>query len=251
MFRTLAAGCVFLTVGSGLGWGLPAQTAKPALSFYANRGQAATDVLWQARGRGFSVSFRRDSFTLQMFLAGGGNHLLEQTISLAGAAGQIEPLDPLPGKLSFLRGSDSSRWVRGLATYSRLRYKEVYPGIDLLFYGNQGKLEYDFVVAPGADPGRIRLRVNGMASVNGHGELQLGQGAEATMHRPVLYQNITGGKKTIAGSFARQVDGSLIFDCGDYDRAKTLVIDPTVNLLYATYLGGLHDDEAYTLDLHL
>jgi hypothetical protein len=136
-----------------------------------------------------------------------------------------------------------------LATYSRLRYKEVYPGIDLLFYGNQGTLEYDFVVAPGADPGRIRLRVNGMASVNGHGELQLGSGPEATLHRPVLYQNITGGKKTIAGRFARQADGSLVFNCGDYDRTKTLVIDPTVNLLYATYIGGIHDDEAYTLAL--
>jgi len=251
MSRTLAALCVLLTAGSAQGRGLPGRTAKPVLSFYANRGQAAPDVLWEARGRGFSVSFRRDNFTFQIFLAGAGAKLSQQTIYLAGtsSASQIEPLDPLPGKISFLPGSDSRRWVRRLATYSRLRYKNVYPGIDLLFYGNQGKLEYDFVVSPGADPRLIRLRIDGPAQVNGLGELELGTNADAAVHRPLLYQNVTSGKKMIVGRFASRGDGGVVFECGAYDRTKTLVIDPTVNLLYATYLGGIHDDEAYALAL--
>ena len=239
-------------------------------SFVENQGQAPKGVLFQAQGAGFEASFSRDSFVLRLFranpeAAGSAKpsagvaglpkmpdptriSVTEQRISLAGASpsARIEPLDPLPGKMNFFRGNDPKRWVRGLATYARLRYKDVYPGVDLLFYSNQGKLEYDFVVAPGADPSSIRLRVEAGRSVHitENGVLQVGEGGEAVLHRPMLYQNLGSGKQAVEGKFVTLADNTVGFEFSKYDRSKTLVIDPTLSLLYSTYLGGYHDDEA-------
>ena len=247
--------------------------------FVENLGQAPQDVLWQVEGAGFEASFSRDSFVLRLFgaspeaatnsakptAAGGGAaglsrlsspgriSVTEQRIALAGASPQarIEPLDPLPGKMSFFRGNNSKRWLRGLATYARLRYRNIYPGIDLLFYDNHGKLEYDFVAAPGADAGLIRLRVSGDsgAHVTASGELQVGEGADAVLHRPLLYQNLATGKRTIDGRFVELRDGTVGFQFANYDTSRTLVIDPTINLLYSTYIGGVHDDGATGIGL--
>jgi hypothetical protein len=218
--------------------GNPASDSRAATSrqrvrptcFVENLGQAPADVLWQAKGAGFEASFSRNSFVVRLFgakpestsfakpttvggIAGlpkfsdpGRVFVTEQRISIAGASpeARIEPLDPLPGKMSFFRGSNSKHWVRGLASYARLRYKNVYPGIDLLFYSNQGTLEYDFVVAPGADPGSIRLRVEDgrPVRITEHGVLEVGEGAEAVSHRPLLYQNMGSGKKAVEGNLS-------------------------------------------------
>jgi hypothetical protein len=221
--------------------------AQP-VSFFANRGQAPQQVLWEARGPGFGASFGRDSFVLRVFPAKAGAQMIEQRISLDGISreARIEALDQLPARFSFFGGRDSSHWVRGVETYSRLRYRQVYPGVDLVFYGNHGKLEYDFVVAPGADPAQIRIRADGAAHVTKAGDLELGEGLEAAVHRPALYQNTSRGKNKIDGRFVARAN-DIGFDCGTYDRKKILVIDPTVNLLYATYLGGVHDDQAYAM----
>jgi hypothetical protein len=139
-----------------------AQTLKTGVTvprpivFVPNHGQAPAGVLWQAQGQGFEASFRRDGFALRIMGAKG-----EQNLSLVGIDKKsvLGPLDPQPGKINFFLGKDQSHWVRGLPTFARLRYQNVYPGVDLLFYGNQGKLEYDFVVVPGANPDLIRLRL--------------------------------------------------------------------------------------------
>ncbi|HME06278.1 MAG TPA: SBBP repeat-containing protein, partial [Bryobacteraceae bacterium] len=274
--------CTFLSLLAGISlFGNPASDSRAATSrqrvrpncFVENLGQAPEDVLWQAKGAGFEASFSRNSFVLRLFGAKPGATSLanpaaadggitglpkssdpgrvfvtEQRISLAGASpeARIEPLDPLPGKMSFFRGSNSKRWVRGLATYARLRYKNVYPGIDLLFYSNQGTLEYDFVVAPGADPGSIRLRVEDGRPVHitEHGVLQVGEGAEAVSHRPLLYQNMGSGKKAVEGKFVSFAANTVGFRFSGYDASRTLVIDPALVLSYSTYLGGPHDDES-------
>jgi hypothetical protein len=249
------------------------QRVRPT-GFVENLGQAPEDVLWQAKGAGFEASFSRDSFVLRLFgarpeggagsakpmAAGGGVagppklsdsrriSVTEQRISLAGASPQttIEPLDPLPGKMNFFRGNNPKRWVRGLPTYARLRYKNVYPGVDLLFYSNQGALEYDFVVAPGANPRSIRMRVEDGRPVRivANGALQVGEGAEAVLHRPLLYQNLDSGKHAVKGRFVRLAGNTVGFQFRHYDASRTLVIDPTLNLLYSTYFGGPHDDES-------
>ena len=239
------------------------------VSFVPNRGQAPADILWQAEGKGFEASFRRDGFVLRLYDAapsaakGVSGQLttpvaatpapfhvraIEQSISVVGMSpeSKLEPLDLQPGKINFFHGNDPARWVRGLETYARLRYKNVYPGIDLLFYGNHGALEYDFVVNPGVDPGQIRLRLDpGTPSeITESGELRVGEGSDAVRHRPLLYQNVGTGKHLIEGKFIQIAGDTLGFRFSHYDAGKTLVIDPTLSLLYSTYLGGRYDDEA-------
>ena len=237
--------------------------------FVPNRGQAPSDVLWQAEGTGFEAFFTGDGYVLRLveapaahagqpqgaIVASGAvaNHasgatIFEERVSFVGANPHavIEPLDPQSGKISFFRGRDPKKWASGLPAYARLRYANLYPGIDLLFYARAGTLEYDFVVAPGADPGLIRLRMaeGSTVRITPQGALQVGEGREAVLHRPFLYQNLENGKRAIEGKFVTLAGDSVGFQFGQYDRTKTLVIDPALNLLYSTYLGGPHDDEA-------
>ncbi|HEX3743418.1 MAG TPA: SBBP repeat-containing protein [Bryobacteraceae bacterium] len=240
------------------------------MSFVRNQGQAPADVAWQATGDGFEASFSRAGFTLKIAVApphrpadppngpaavSGAVHrtdqqltAIEQRISFLGAnpAAAIEPLDPLPGKISFFRGKDPAKWASGLTAYARLRYRNLYPGVDLVFYANRGSLEYDYVVAPGADPSVIRLRTEDgqPLRVTAEGALQVGDGQHAVLHRPLLYQNLSHGRQVIQGKFVHLAENAVGFQFGRYDRSKTLVIDPALNLLYSTYLGGPHDDEA-------
>jgi hypothetical protein len=243
--------------------------ARPAL-FVPNKGQAPADVLWQAIGAGFEASFRRDGFALSIqgsepkalrdtapkdaaASSGARNTrppvtMVEQRVFFVGASAQpkMDPLDPQPAKFSFFRGRDRSKWAAGLATYSQLRYRNLYPGIDLVFYAKAGSLEYDFVVAPGADPGLIRLRVEDghPVHITENGVLQVGDGAEAVFHRPMLYQNMGSGKKAIEGKFVSLARNTVGFRFGGYDASRTLVIDPALILSYSTYLGGPHTDQS-------
>jgi len=257
------------------------RAARRAIGFNANRGQAPGGVLWEAKGAAFEAWFLSGSFVLRTFTArhppgrrdsltgndragaaGAGTWMRqpaadtargevevdEQVVTLVDAApyAAIEPLEPQPGKVSFFLGNDPKRWAAGLTVYSRLAYRNIYPGIDLVFYGNRGELEYDFVVAPGADPGRIRLRMNDSAArVTANGELLAGREPGATLHRPVLYQNLDHGKRVVEGSFRVTGPDTVGFQFAEYDRRRTLVIDPAINLLYSTYASGVHNDEAW------
>lgn len=220
------------------------QSAR-SIVFVENQGQFPADILWQAHGAGFTASFGRDYFVFRPFTG-------SQRISLlkTNPHATLSPLDLQPGKFNFFRGNDPKHWRAGLATYARLRYTNIYPGIDLLFYGHDGKLEYDFVVAPGIDPGMIRLRVDDTRSqITPQGELRTGDGAESVLHRPWLYQNTDRGKRAIEGRFTKIDSGDIGFQFARYDASKTLIIDPSLSLLYSTYLGGPHDDEATAVAL--
>jgi uncharacterized protein (TIGR03437 family) len=124
-------------------------------------------------------------------------------------------------------------------TYAKVRYHGVYPGVDLVYYGNQRQLEYDFVVAPGADPKPIRLQFAGAKGLRlgTDGDLEVtAAGGAMTFHKPVVYQLADGQRKAIEGSFALPAKNTVGFRVGSYDRGKPLVIDPV--LVYSTYLGG-------------
>jgi len=160
---------------------------------------------------------------------------------------QISAADKLSGKVNYYIGNDPSKWHVGVPSYSRVKYSQVYPGVDLVFYGNQRKLEYDFVVAPGADPSRIRMNLAGARKLHlsksgdlivkvadGHIELQ----------KPVVYQTINGHRKPVDGKYS--MNGSHIaFAVGSYDRREPLIIDPV--LLYGTYLGGDNDEQSLAI----
>ena len=154
---------------------------------------------------------------------------------LAGAR-DVAPAGELavPGRTNYLVGAHAD-WRTGLSSFSRIRYREIYPGIDLVFHGATPPLEYDFVVAPGADPARIRLRVTGaVPRLTDAGDLEIGG---LLWRRPRIYQ----GADTITGAF--RVRGSEIgFEVAAYDHARELVIDPV--LAFSTYLGGSNNEAA-------
>src|SRR5262249_5590233 len=158
---------------------------------------------------------------------------------------QLAGLDRLPGTSNYLLGNDPSRWHTDIPNYARVEARGVYPGVDLVYYGNQRQLEYDFTVAPGADPGAIRLAFPGAesATLDAEGDLVLETaGGAVVQHAPVLYQEADGVRQAVSGQFVVAGDGQVGFAVGSYDRGRPLVIDPT--LAYSTYLGG-SGDESY------
>jgi hypothetical protein len=145
----------------------------------------------------------------------------------------------MPGKINYLKGNVPSQWRTGIPTFAKVRVVDAYPGIDLLYYGNQRQLEYDFSIAPGARPSAITLHFDGAdkVSVNAQGELVLTLGAEEIRQpRPVLYQLAGGVRKPVSGGYELRDARTVGFKVGAYDASAPLVIDPF--LAFSTYFGG-------------
>jgi hypothetical protein len=152
---------------------------------------------------------------------------------------QVIGLDALAGTSNYFIGSDPSQWHTGIATYGRVEYQNLYPGVDLVYYGDQRQLEYDYVVAPEADPGVIKLAIDGAESMalDGQGDLVLhASGGDVLEHAPVVYQEVGGIRQPVSGRFVLGGDGQVGFAVGAYDPSLPLVIDPVLS--YSTYLGG-------------
>jgi hypothetical protein len=151
----------------------------------------------------------------------------------------VEGIDPLPGRSHYFIGGDPRRWRTDVPIYRGVRYANVYEGVDLVYHGNQEQLEYDFVVAPGADVGAIRVAFPGVDAieVDATGDLVLRlAGHEVRQHRPVAYQERASVRREIPGRYALDGEGRVGFAVAEYDRSQSLVIDPV--LVYSTYLGG-------------
>jgi Beta-propeller repeat len=162
-------------------------------------------------------------------------------MQLAGAnlEPQVTGQDALPGRVNYLRGKDPAHWQTQIPTYAKVAYEGIYPGVDLVYYGNQGQLEYDFVVAPGADPGVLKLVFRGAdrTGINPAGELVLSTASgDIRMHAPVIYQETAGVRTTVAGGYVLKEPQQVSFAVAAYDTSRPLVIDPV--LVYSTYLGG-------------
>ena len=170
---------------------------------------------------------------------------------LVGASpAEVSGVDPLPGRSHFLIGRDPTRWRTDAPTFARVRSRGVYRGIDLVHYGTEDRqLEYDFVVAPGADPRVIKLAFDGvdrLQLVNGVLVLHVGE-TQLRLDKPHVYQNSAGGRRIVAGSWMLQDGATVGFHLGPYDPRQELVIDPTVAL--ATYVGGGGVDQAFAIAL--
>jgi len=216
------------------------------LQFEANQGQVDGRVRFLGRGDGYTV-FLTPSEAVLTLRHPSGTTASAVRMRLVGAAAdpKIAGFMELPGKVNDFRGKDPSRWRRSIATYERVRYEGVYPGVDVVFYGRQGQLEYDFVVAAGADPSAIRLAFEGPAPFrpDAHGDLLLDVGGEKLrLSRPVLYQEKDGSRRPVAGDFVIGSTGEVGFRIGAYDASRPLVIDPVLS--YSTYLGGSAHDSA-------
>ncbi len=156
--------------------------------------------------------------------------------------------EPLAGTSNYFLGNDPSQWRAGVTDYGRVHYSSVYPGVDLVYYGNQDALEYDFDVAPGANPEAIRLKLNGAerAEVAANGDLMIhAGGGDVRLHAPVIYQTENGKQTTVSGGFALLSKNEAGFRLGAYDHSRALVIDPVVQ--WSTYLGGSDRDLLYGL----
>ncbi len=206
------------------------------LSFEANHGQTGSSVKFLSRGDGYALFLTADSavFKLRRSVV---------RMKLAGAqCARISGAEPLSGKVNYFIGADPAKWSRGIATYRRVEYKQVYKGIDLVYYGNQRRLEYDFRVEPGADPAQIALEFSGARPMlDAGGELQLAlDGAPLRFRKPVVYQIDGGRKKMVRGRY-QLAGGRVRFKLGPYDHSRALVIDPVLD--YMTYLGGTGNDQ--------
>ena len=236
------------------------------LIFEPNQGQANLDpsdprARFLARGPGYAVLLGPEGASLRLYShaspKSGANrsrsmattaHSLEMKLVGANSRATLAGAEILPGDSNYLLGNDPAKWRRGIPQFARVRYGQVYPGIDLVFYGNQGRLEYDFQVAPGADPRQAELEFNGAQKV----QLQNGalvirckdndrrESASVRLEAPHVYQQIDGREQPVEASFVLRGRKRAGFAIGAYDRSRELVIDPKLN--FATYFGGSADE---------
>jgi hypothetical protein len=241
---------------------LDAAFGKLPLSFEANRGQLDARVRFMARGPGYALFLTPTEAVLDLRARSGGGVV---RMSLAGAnrSPAIAGIEPLPGRSNYYRtghtGVDAARQrgphglleegrssrYENVPSYARVRYAGVYPGVDLVYYGNQRQLEYDLVVAPGADPDVIHLAFDGVdrMTVSPEGELVLGvAGGEIRQHKPILYQDVDGVRRSVDGGYVLSASQQAAFTVGPYDRSQPLILDPVLS--YGTYLGGSNPDSA-------
>jgi uncharacterized repeat protein (TIGR01451 family) len=215
------------------------------LRFEANRGQSGAAVKFIARGGGYTLFLAESGAVLRLRAAGEGQRYDTLRLAPDGARrpAKVEGLEELRGRSNYLVGADARAWVRDVPAFARVRYESVYEGIDAVYYGRQGRLEYDFQVAPGADPSRIRLRFEGARGlrVDEGGDLVIStRGGDVRQQRPVAYQESGGARREVKAGYKVDARGRLSFELGAYDRALPLVIDPV--LLYSSYLGGSGSD---------
>ena len=166
----------------------------------------------------------------------------------ANPSPQVEGLEPLSTTTNYFAGSDPAEWRTNIPTFNRVRYTQVYPGIDMVYYGDQRRLEYDFVVTPGADPSVIQIAFKGIKDyeITYEGDLVL-RTAQGDMRqsKPVAYQEVNGVKQEVSVGYVPNGVGRFGFQLGDYDPARPLIIDPV--LVYSTYLGGSGFDQGYAI----
>ena len=208
-----------------------------------------------ARGPGFSLALAPQRAAFSLSSRDAGNHPTRDTLfwSLRGAdskaAGQL--LEPSGATSHYLLGNDPAQWRHGVPLHSKLRFNNVYPGVDLVYYGNDQHLEYDFILRPGADPHQIDWAFDAPASttIDRQGNLVASAGArDIVLHRPVAWQQVEGARREVSVSFVATKAGGYGFELGEYDRTRELVIDPFLS--FAAALGGsaLESPAAVALD---
>ena len=236
------------------------------LSFEKNLGQTEAQVKYISRGRGYSLYLTPSEAVLSL-TAGKAAARKE---ARPGQSLEARPTDPpavvrmrlvdgnpnpeisgveeLPEKSHYFIGNDPTLWRTNVPRYARVSYRDVYPGVDLVYHGSQGRLEYDFVVSPRADPRPIRLRLEGPAAVrlDGGGNLVLQtREGQLVQHAPFVYQEVEGERRWVGGSYVLHGGSDVGFELGAYDSTRPLVIDPAIE--YSTYLGGAGSDAAASI----
>lgn len=249
------------------------------LRFEANQGQADTEARFVSRGPGYGLFLTSKGAVLSLQKPSKGS--ARQTGDFSGKTGQtttgkapnnsrdigpnvattlhmemvganpnthLKGLDELKGKVNYFHGNDPKQWHSNIPTYAKVNYEAIYPGIDLTFYGNSRQLEYDFIVAPRADPRAIRLSIGGAdnISLDSRGDLILNTAeGDVRLRKPLVYQDINGVRRNVKAHYVfhhthQNQDIQVGFRVATYDNSRPLIIDPV--LVYSTYLGGSNAD---------
>ncbi|MGP8244870.1 MAG: beta strand repeat-containing protein [Bryobacteraceae bacterium] len=251
-FRFVLATLAILNFGAVAAGAQPRAVngSRVPLYFEENRGQTAGEVRYLARAAGYTA-FLTGRETVLDYRTGakeGRGAVVRMTLAGSQAPSGIHGGKRLAGVVNYLIGNDPSKWHTRIPTYSEVDYAGVYPGVDLVYRGAGRRLEFDFRVAPGADPKRIRMAYSGESRIhmNAAGDLVLDTDAgAASMLKPVVYQEIGHDRVTVAADYELLSNGEVAFRVGKYDRKRTLVIDPVSvgpSVSYATYLGSGNSD---------
>lgn len=217
----------------------------PALGFEPAAGDADRFV---ARGAGHAIALHAGGAEFRLRPARDDARIEQVRMTVVGAEAGSRPVaeERQQARSHYLTGQDPAQWRTDVPRYAKVRYEGIRPGVDLVYYGDrEGRLEYDFEVAPGVDPSTLRVAFDGVQGLTldpaGNLRLHTAQG-DLVQHAPVVYQEIDGKRRAVDGRYV--VDGNQVaFALGDYDRARSLVIDPVIT--YSTFLGGSGFDTAY------
>jgi photosystem II stability/assembly factor-like uncharacterized protein len=227
------------------------------LRFEANAGQTDPRVKFVSRGRNHSLFLSSTESVLVLnapinrgpalpgqFVAQPRASLVTKLIG-ANPRAKVETLDELPGKTNYFKGKDPNAWRTGVPSYSGIKYRNIYSGVDLIYYGNKRQIEYDFVINPGADVGRIKLSFKEAkrVRVDAAGDLVLTTSVgEVRQKKPFAYQEVNGTRRPIAARYVFKGKRRIAFRVGAYDLTRPLVIDPVLS--FSSFLGGSNWDEA-------
>jgi hypothetical protein len=231
---------------------LNASYGKLPARFEANRGQSDERVRFLSRGAGYELFLTSTELVLVLGKPAAGRpaegEVLRTKFLGADPRPSMEGREELPGRSHYLIGNDPTRWHADVPQYSQVDYREVWPGIGLTYHGHEGQLEYDFVVSPGGDPRRIRLGIEGALEIRVDAEgnlIERLRAGEVVQKAPVVYQDVDGARKAVAGRFVLKGRAEVGFEVGPYAKDRPLVLDPV--LLYSTYLGGDGSDQGYAI----
>ncbi len=251
---------------------------KLPLAFDTNKGQTNSRVKFMARGSGYTLFLTNTEAVLELGTSHGDEqaesdlHKAVVRMKLLGASLRpiVSGMDELPGQSNYFIGNDPQKWRTDVPNYAKVRYQGVYPGVDLVYYGNQGQLEYDLAVAPGAEPHEITFRITAEVSkfrdaqtkgrthlptrlrIDANGDLLVGVANDGIRFRkPIVYQwafdsaSRTPTKEFIEGRYVLKGSDRIGFEIAKYDNSRSLVIDPV--LAYSSYLGGSREEQIFAI----
>lgn len=222
---------------------------KSPLSFEVNKGQSDKHVKFLSRNKVHTLFLTPTEAVLSVKpLKNRRGDSVRIKLVGANQDPELTGVSELPGRANYFIGNDPKKWLTNISTYKKVKYEDIYSGIDLIYYGNQEKLEYDLVVAPNTDPRKITLKFEGAKKLkldkDGNLVLHTSRG-KIIQQKPVIYQEVSGLKKEINGDYILKSNNEVGFQISNYDTKRSLVIDPT--FFYSTYLGGKERDEGQAI----
>ena len=237
--------------------------SRRPLRFEVNQGQTDSRVKFLSRNDDYSLFLTSTEAVLllngpalKLGEASKGNAgiakqrqaALRMRLEGANPAAEIEGVDEQPGKSNYFVGRDPGKWRTNVAGYGKVQYRSIYPGVDLIYYGKEQSVEYDFVVAAGADYRDIKLAIDGAMKlrIDSRGDLVLTtRVGEVRQHKPLAYQEVDGERRAVSADYVLTGKRRVSFEVGAYDKGRPLVIDPILD--YSTYLGGTDFDEGRSI----